>query len=56
MECNLTLTHRDESNSLEYKSGIDFDALEQHFIKLQKAHREQRIVHRKRSVITPESN
>lgn len=46
----------DERNSLEYKSGIDFDALEQHFIKLQKAHREQRIVHRKRSVITPESN
>ncbi|KAH8236575.1 hypothetical protein KR026_005984 [Drosophila bipectinata] len=46
----------DERNSLEYKSGIDFDALEQHFIKLQKAHREQRIVHRKRSIITPESN
>ncbi|XP_017076904.2 protein VAC14 homolog [Drosophila eugracilis] len=46
----------DERNSLEYKSRIDFNALEQHFIKLQKAHREQRIVHRKRSVITPESN
>ncbi|KAH8306352.1 hypothetical protein KR018_008748 [Drosophila ironensis] len=46
----------DERNSLEYKSGIDFEALEQHFIKLQKAHREQRIVQRRRNIITPEGN
>ncbi|EDW81518.1 uncharacterized protein Dwil_GK12108 [Drosophila willistoni] len=49
----ITTDHRD---SLEHQSGIDFDALKEHFIKLQKAHREQRIVQRKRSVITPDSN
>ncbi|KAH8358614.1 hypothetical protein KR093_001255 [Drosophila rubida] len=46
----------DERNSLEYKSGIDFAALRTHFIQRQKAHRDQRIILRKRSVIVPESN
>ncbi|XP_034117781.1 protein VAC14 homolog [Drosophila nasuta] len=46
----------DERNSLEYKSGIDFAALREHFIKRQKAYRDQRITLRKRNVSMPESN
>ncbi|KAH8402579.1 hypothetical protein KR215_002573 [Drosophila sulfurigaster] len=46
----------DERNSLEYKSGIDFAVLREHFIKRQKAHRDQRITLRKRNVCMPESN
>ncbi|XP_030376213.1 protein VAC14 homolog isoform X2 [Scaptodrosophila lebanonensis] len=43
-------------NSLQHKSGIDFEELRNHFIKLQKAHREQRIIQRKRSVIISETH
>ncbi|EDV94566.1 protein VAC14 homolog [Drosophila grimshawi] len=45
----------DERNSLQYKSGIDFAALRAHFIERQKAHRVQRVIQRKRTVITPDS-
>ncbi|TDG42934.1 hypothetical protein AWZ03_010639 [Drosophila navojoa] len=46
----------DERNSLEYRSGIDFTALRVHFIERQKSQRAQRLIQRKRSVITPDIN
>ncbi|XP_064551155.1 protein VAC14 homolog [Drosophila montana] len=46
----------DERKSVEYRSGIDFAALRAHFVERQKTHRAQRIIQRKRSVITPDSN
>lgn len=41
----------DEKHSLQYKSNIDFVELLEHFKKTQKAHRDQRLTQRKRSVI-----
>lgn len=48
--------YSDERNSLEYKSGIDFVSLRVHFIERQKSQRAQRLIQRKRSVITPDCN
>ncbi|XP_030562683.1 protein VAC14 homolog [Drosophila novamexicana] len=46
----------DERKSVEFSSGIDFAALRAQFVERQKTHRAQRIIQRKRSVITPDSN
>ncbi|KAM7359395.1 protein VAC14 homolog [Cochliomyia hominivorax] len=40
-----------EKHSLQYKSNINFAELLEHFKKVQKAHRDQRLTQRKRSVI-----
>uniref|UniRef100_A0A1A9V0R9 Vacuolar protein 14 C-terminal Fig4-binding domain-containing protein n=1 Tax=Glossina austeni TaxID=7395 RepID=A0A1A9V0R9_GLOAU len=43
-----------EKQSLQYKSNIDFIELKLHFKKIQKAHRDQRVQHRKRSFLVNE--